>query len=195
MADTNLTTTNLSFSNIKRPVFATKLNLVALMDIFTILVFFLLLNAGDSQKLENAKFIKLPNSSASTAPHVEAMIMIDKENVWLNNQKVVLVEDLLNSEDDSVENIFTEALVAYKEKRGEPSPYEKENGLPVTIMGDKNVSFSLLKKVMSICSDNDFREISLAVNRIAVQSFITSSAESNNNDEAKMIELNLNKGG
>ena len=202
MANTNINTANtslhaghLSFSNIKKPVFATKLNLVALMDIFTILVFFLLLNAGDSQKLENAKFVKLPDSSASTAPHVEAVIMIGEDNIWLNDKQIVLVDELLEASDESVEKTFSEALISYKEKRGEPSAYEKENGLTVTIMGDKNVSFSLLKRVMSICSENDFREISLAVNRIASQSFLAVSDNADESLQPEAIKLDVNKGG
>ena len=40
------------------------LNLVSLMDIFTILVFFLLVNSGQVETLPNAKDIKLPESIA-----------------------------------------------------------------------------------------------------------------------------------
>ena len=40
------------------------LNLVSLMDIFTILVFFLLVNSGDVQTLPNAKDMALPESVA-----------------------------------------------------------------------------------------------------------------------------------
>ena len=38
------------------------LNLVSLMDIFTILVFFLLVNSSDVQTLPNAKDLQLPES-------------------------------------------------------------------------------------------------------------------------------------
>ncbi len=176
MINTTLTTSNLDFRTIKKPVYATKLNLVALMDIFTILVFFLLMNAGDAERLENAKFVKLPDSSAKAAPHVEAVIMIGQDDIWLNNEKVAEVQDVLKSGQESIAPL-SEALRAYTEKRGELTTYEKENGLAVTIMGDQDVSFSLLKSVMSTCNDNDFRDISLAVNRIASQSFLMAIGE------------------
>ncbi|WP_196137853.1 biopolymer transporter ExbD [Aliikangiella sp. G2MR2-5] len=165
---------NLNFDEIRKPVFATKLNLVALMDIFTILVFFLLLNAGDSDRLENAKFIKLPESSAKAAPHVEAIIMLDEDAIWLNQDKVVEVEEVLNSKEEIITPLL-EALNSFTEKKGELSVYEKENGLPVTIMGDKNVSFSLLKTVMTTCNESNYRDISLAVNRVAPQDFLLGS--------------------
>ena len=38
------------------------LNLVSLMDIFTILVFFLLVNSSDVETLPNAKDLQLPES-------------------------------------------------------------------------------------------------------------------------------------
>ena len=48
----------------KRNKGAGALNLVSLMDIFTILVFFLLVNSSDVQTLPNAKDMKLPESIA-----------------------------------------------------------------------------------------------------------------------------------
>ena len=48
----------------KRHKAAGTLNLVSLMDIFTILVFFLLVNSSDVEVLPNAKDIQLPESIA-----------------------------------------------------------------------------------------------------------------------------------
>ncbi len=185
METTNLNESNLSFKSVKQPVFATKLNLVALMDIFTILVFFLLLNAGDAEQLENAKFVTLPNSSATDTPHVEAVIMIGTDDIWLNNEKVASVDEVLNSSEESIQTL-TDALVAYKEKRGELTAYEKEHGLSATVMGDRDVSYSLLKSVLSTCQDNDFRDISLAVNRVAPQSFKTNTVTEPLSDMAQL---------
>lgn len=173
MVNTSLNTSNLNFTSVRKPVFATKLNLVALMDIFTILVFFLLLNSGDANQLENAKFVKLPDSSAKAAPHVEASIIIGEEDIWLNNESIIKVEEVLNSDKKLIEPL-SEALKAYTEKKEELTSYEKANGLAVTIMGDKSVSYSLLERVMATCSAENFRDISLAVNR--VESSVISAA-------------------
>lgn len=165
MVNTSLNTSNLNFTNIRKPVFASKLNLVALMDIFTILVFFLLLNSGDANELENAKFVKLPDSSAKAAPHVDASIIIGEEDIWLNNEVIISVDDALSS-DKKLISPLAEALKAYTEKKETLTSYEKANGLAVTIMGDKSVSYSLLERVMTTCSSENFRDISLAVNRV-----------------------------
>ena len=44
---------------------------------------------------------------------------------------------------------------------------EKEKGRAVTIMGDKEIPYALLKRIMTPCADNDYRNISLAVNQVA----------------------------
>ena len=48
----------------KRHKQGVSLNLVSLMDIFTILVFFLLVNSSDVEVLPNAKDVQLPESIA-----------------------------------------------------------------------------------------------------------------------------------
>ncbi|ARU29666.1 biopolymer transporter ExbD [Cellvibrio sp. PSBB006] len=142
-----------------------KLNLVALMDIFTILVFFLLLNSGESQKIENAKFIELPDSISGVTPHNELFIMIDEDKIWIGDQAVADVADVLKAPEKPIDAL-TQALAAHKESLGDLTGYEKHNGLPVTILGDKTVSYTLLKSVMATCQGSDFREISLAVNQV-----------------------------
>ncbi len=150
----------------QKPKYSSKLNLVALMDIFTILVFFLLLNSGEAEKLENAKFINLPDSHAGTPPHGDLVVLIGEDSIWLGDQLVVSVEEAVKDPKAEIEPL-SEALVAYKERMGELNSYEQQNGLALTIMGDHAVPFGLLKNVMSTCRLENFRDIALAVNQTA----------------------------
>lgn len=147
------------------PKYATKLNLVALMDIFTILVFFLLLNSGEAEKLENAKFVQLPDSHAGTPPHGDLVVLIGEDSIWLGDEMVVAINDI-DFKTSSIEPL-SEALIAYRDRKGELNAYEQQNGLALTIMGDHAVPFGLLKNVMATCRLENFRDIALAVNRIA----------------------------
>lgn len=156
----------LNFAASRKPIFETKLNLVSLMDIFTILVFFLLLNSGDANQFENATFIKLPDSSATASPHVEAAILVSKDDIRLNNEMVIKMDELKSSTDNVIQPL-SDALNDYLLKKGEASEYEKDNGFAVTILGDRSVSYQLLERVMTTCSLANFRDISLAVNRVA----------------------------
>ena len=142
-----------------------RLNLVALMDIFTILVFFLLLNTGESQKIENAKFINLPDSISGTTPHNELFIMIDDKDIWLGDKSIASVDAVMQAPGKPIEALAL-ALDEHRATLGELSDYEKHHGLPVTILGNKEVSYTLLKTVMATCQKSDYREISLAVNQV-----------------------------
>lgn len=142
------------------------LNLVSLMDIFTILVFFLLLNSGDSQNLEKAVFVKLPNSTATPTMRGDLVISINDDDIYLDENVVAKVSDVMAAPHKEIVPL-ADALTAYVAKKGELSGYEKSNGLAVTIMGDQEVPYVLLKSVMATCSLKNFRDISLAVNQVA----------------------------
>jgi hypothetical protein len=62
------------------------LNLVSLMDIFTILVFFLLVNSSDVQTLPNAKDMKLPESIAEKKPEETVTILIGKTEILVGTR-------------------------------------------------------------------------------------------------------------
>ncbi len=142
-----------------------KLSLVALMDIFTILVFFLLLNSGEAQKIENAKFVHLPDSTKGQVPHEELMIMVNDTEIWVAKEKIADVADVLKGPEDILEPLELK-LIEYREKLGDLTPFQEKNGLAVIIMGDKEVPYVLLKSVMATCRKQQFLNISLAVNRI-----------------------------
>lgn len=148
----------------KRPAVA-RLSLVSLMDIFTILVFFLLLNSGDSQEIENAKFVTLPDSVSGVQPHTELKLTVSDTEILLGETVVASVDEVLDSSERLIEPL-ADALEANTEKLGEISEYEQKMGLAITIMGDESVSFSLLRQVMSTCQHSNYRNISLAVNQV-----------------------------
>ena len=149
----------------KRQPFAAKLNLISLMDIFTILVFFLLLSSGESENIENARFVELPKSTTGTSPHKELIVSIDENDIWLEGEVVGSVAEVLQDPDKPIP-LLAVALNGIAEKKQDLSAFEKSNGFSVTIMGDKDVSYTLLKSVMTTCRLHNYRNISLAVNQV-----------------------------
>lgn len=138
------------------------LNLVSLMDIFTILVFFLLVNSSDIEVLPNAKNIELPESTSVTKPKDRILVMVNADNILIQGKVVAKTADVLSSK----QSIITPLLNAFKslEKRilsrdSASKPEERE----INIMADKNTSYQLLKKVMMTCTEANFGKISLAV--------------------------------
>jgi biopolymer transport protein ExbD len=141
------------------------LNLVSLMDIFTILVFFLLMNSGDSQEIEKATFITLPDSQAKGSFQNDLLIVIGDDFVSIKDEDVVSISELEKSKGKAVPAI-TEFLKKYSNGLGELTEFEAKGGRPVTIMGDQSVPYEVLKSVMASCSQENFRDIALAVNQV-----------------------------
>ncbi len=142
-----------------------KLNLVSLMDIFTILVFFLMVNSGDVEVLTADKSITLPDSIAETKPALTLTIKVSESNVIVQGNTV----GSLGSPEAVADTIkaLDKELAYQASRRVELSEDEKQKGRSVIIMGDQSMPYDLLKQLMTTCSANDFRDISLAVNRVS----------------------------
>lgn len=144
------------------------LNLVSLMDIFTILVFFLMVNSSDVKVLQQNKSLKLPESSAKLNPKETMILTLAGDDVLIQGRKVASLKDI-SDESDIIVGISEE--LKYQASRNKHlSPVDPLSGLAITIMGDKNVPYNTLKKVMNSCVDANYTNISLAVSRIAKQS-------------------------
>ncbi|MDH3980795.1 MAG: biopolymer transporter ExbD [Gammaproteobacteria bacterium] len=142
-----------------------KLNLVSLMDIFTILVFFLLINTGDNELLKNSKHIKLPDSIADTRPEATITVMVTVTDVIVDGRPVATMEDVVSS--NGVIPGLAKELDYLAASRTELSSEEKANGRAVTILGDHTIPYEILKRVMMTCARSNYRDLSMAVTRVA----------------------------
>ncbi len=139
------------------------LNMVSLMDIFTILVFFLLVSAANSDILPTPKNIKLPRSTAEKLPKENLVIMVGNDAILLQGKKVSGIDSVIKSEKLMIMPLY-DALREHTLKPEKKSQIaEKNKG--VTIMGDRDIPYILLKKIMLSCSAAKYSDISLAVNR------------------------------
>lgn len=140
----------------------TALNLVSLMDIFTILVFFLLVNSSESETLERNKAVDIPESVSQQKPRETVVVMVTNDDVYVQGQAVASVDEILALDAKTVPEL-RDALQAQVDrlivKAGENDQAARE----VTIMGDKNIPYRVLKKVMTTCTEADYGQISLAV--------------------------------
>lgn len=151
--------------NHRRHKATSKLNLTSLMDIFTILVFFLMINSGDVEVLQSDKNIKLPDSISEQKPDITLLIKISETDVIVQGRSVAMVDDILAQDEDAIE-LLDKELQYLAQRKPLLTDLEKEKGRAVTIMGDQNVPYKLLKRVMTTCAQADYRDISLAVNAL-----------------------------
>src|SRR5210317_1807817 len=146
----------------KRNKGAGALNLVSLMDIFTILVFFLLVNSSDVQTLPNAKDMKLPESIAEKKPEDNVVVLIGKTDILVQGEVVAKIADVMAIQGNDIPEL-REALLSQNDRVLRREAQDDIAGREVTIMGDKDISYRLLKKVMATCTASDYGQISLAV--------------------------------
>jgi biopolymer transport protein ExbD len=135
------------------------LNLVSLMDIFTILVFFLLVNSGEVQVLPNAKALKLPESMAQKPPEENLVVMVNQKEILVQGHRVVDLQKPLPQ--DTVIKPLKEELLRHAalSKSSKLEPFKGR----ITIMGDKGIPYSLLKRVMATCALSEYPNVALAV--------------------------------
>lgn len=135
-------------------------NLVSLMDIFTILVFFLLVNSSDGEVLPSTRSVELPESVAEDKPRETVLVMVTGEDILVQGNKVLKVSEVANLKGNLVAPLKA-ALEAENSKalRQPEGVVNRE----VTIMGDRLTSFKVLKKVMATCTQAGYGKISLAV--------------------------------
>lgn len=138
------------------------INLVSLMDIFTILVFFLLVNSSDGEVLPSTRNVQLPESVSEEKPRVTVVVMVTDSEIFVQGQKVADIQTLMRSPDLEVPAL-KRALVEQEARILRTESREDAEQREVTIMGNKDIPYALLKKVMATCTDSGFGRVSLAV--------------------------------
>lgn len=151
--------------NHRRSSQSSKLNLVSLMDIFTILVFFLMVNSGDVEVLQSDKNIRLPESAASQKPDLTLQIKISPTDIIVQGRSVARVDEVLAQDTIGIAAL-EEELNYLAQRRPLLTEAQKQKGRSVTIMGDQETPYKLLKRVMTTCAQTDYRDISLAVSAL-----------------------------
>ena len=143
-----------------------KMNLTSLMDVFTILVFFLLVNSGSVEVLDTPKELTLPESRVETKPRETVVIFISPTEVLVQGQLVALVEEIIEDK-ASVLNPIAARLAELKENVIGTNTLAVSTSQEVTILADKSVPFTVIKTIMSTCTSEGFENVSLAVTQKA----------------------------
>jgi biopolymer transport protein TolR len=141
------------------------MNLVSLIDIFTILIFFLMTSAAGVEVLSTSKAVKLPASHTDKMPRETVVIVVAGQDILVEGRKVTTVDEALATAGDEIAPLKAElALHSAKQVvRAE----NKAQGKAVTIMGDKDIPYRLLRKVMATAARADFSDVSFAVTKKA----------------------------
>jgi biopolymer transport protein TolR len=138
--------------------------LVPFIDMLTMLVVFLLLHSSDVEILPNTKNITIPQSVADLKPHETVVIMVTKEDLLVNGRSVGKVAEVANMPNDRmIIPMLLDALKAQADVILRQTSADAVKDREVTIMGDKDTPFAVLKRVMATATSADYGKVSLAV--------------------------------
>ncbi len=140
----------------------TKMNLTSLMDVFTILVFFLLVNSGSVEVMEAPKNVQLPESLVEVKPRETVTIFVTPEDVLVQGKAVAQVAAILDGDATAYEPVTTRLAELTRSVVGADGPVAR-GSQEVTILADKAVPFIVVRKLMSLCTDEGYEDVSLAV--------------------------------
>ncbi len=137
------------------------MNLVSLIDVFTILIFFLLSNSGGVEILPSPKAVQLPESVSEKAPRENLIVVVSASEILVDGRKIANVADVLAMDGDLIA-----PLKAELDLQANRQVIRKENeaqSKQLTIMGDKDIPYRLLRKIMVTSARANFSDVSFAV--------------------------------
>jgi biopolymer transport protein ExbD len=144
------------------------LNLTSLMDVFTILVFFLLVNQTGVEVLEPPKEIKLPDSVAEAKARETPMIIVSETTVMVQGEVAAMTADVQEMKGDVVQAVL-ERLVQLRKGTLSLSADLAAKNNEIVILAHKTIPFKVLKKLMGTSTLAGYTKISLAVIQKASQ--------------------------
>ena len=138
------------------------MNLVSLIDVFTILIFFLMSNVG-VETLAGTRAVQLPESMSQKAPKETVLVTVTGSEILVGGKVVASVRDALAVDSDLIQPLKAELDI---EASREVILKENESDSKrVTIMGDKDIPYRLLRKVMYTSALADYSDVACAVRR------------------------------
>ena len=140
------------------------MNLVSLIDVFTILIFFLLSGASGVELLPSPKAVKLPQSTAETSPRDTVVVIVSAAEIVVDGRSVAKVSDVLASKGELIDGLKFE--LDHQASRVVVRKENEAQSKAVTIMGDKDIPYQLLRKVMYTAARANFSDVSFAVRRM-----------------------------
>jgi len=146
-----------------------KLPLTSLMDVFTILVFFLMVNQSSVETLQQPKQIKLPESVVEQKPRETVVILVGKDEVLVQGVPVARIADIQTLGNVEIEPIGVRLSELSASVIGVSTRAVAESQ-EVTVLADKTIPFGVLKKILATCTARGYTRVSLAVIQKSSQS-------------------------
>jgi len=138
------------------------LNLTPMIDMFVVLVIFLLMTFSTSGEiLFIQKDIELPSAKITDELEQAPVIIVGSGQVVIEGNNVGRMDDIAEDENFEIADL-SEQLNNLKKNFQQLHPNQTFSG-KIIIQGDKETSFRVLKKVMFTCTATGYTNINFAV--------------------------------
>ena len=138
------------------------MTLVPFIDMLMILVVFLLVHTSDVDVLPNSKNISIPESISDKKPQPSVVVMITKDDLLVDGRSIATLAQIEASPDAVIQPLKA-ALQSQADKVLAGAAKEEIKDREVTILGDRNTPYKVLRKVMATATDAEYGKVSLAV--------------------------------
>lgn len=135
--------------------------LIPMIDMLTIMVVYLLVHAADYEILPNTKNISIPQSVSETKPRETVTVMVTRDMVYVNGTATTRVIDLKSG--DAVVEPHLQAALLRASQTHRVTPGKAAEPPELTLLADKDLPYSVLKRIMMTCTAAKYGKLSLAV--------------------------------
>ena len=142
------------------------INLVAMIDMLTVLVFFLLVYSTEQVTVvPDRKEVQLPESISETHIDNTVVVIVGETELVVHGRPIARIDEIIAADDVVIPTLLVELeadatdmvlLAALPEE-------ERIAARKVTIMADKELPYLLLRKVMATSTAAGYGQLSLAV--------------------------------
>src|SRR5687768_6905314 len=144
-----------------------EMNLVSMIDMMTMLVFFLLVYTTEEiEILPSTKDVQLPQSMAEQTAREAVVVVVSETEILMNGESLAKISDVLASQELIIPALKTALENQVERVLSDTSGQTEEQQIAsreVTIMADKEIPYQLLKRVMATSTAADYGQLSLAV--------------------------------
>jgi biopolymer transport protein ExbD len=151
----------------RRPYTSITLRLTSMIDMFTILLFFLLQSfSAEGELLTVSRDLKLPESTAKTPPRPAPILVVTNEWIILDGAPIETIAAVRTQPNIGIDKLSRQLrqIRQFSENLGKLDPKMGFKGA-IIIQGDREIPFEILKKIMFTCGQVGFNNMMLAVNQ------------------------------
>jgi biopolymer transport protein ExbD len=148
-----------------------KLNITSMIDMFTLMVVFLLKNySAQGQLVTPAENLMLPTSSVEKMANEALSVKVSRNTIMVENTVVIdpaMYQKLMSQKEfmiDALYKVLNERATAAKKQS---ELYKTEFSGKISIQGDVEIPYNVLTRVMYTCGQAGYPNMNLVVYRRA----------------------------